>query len=390
MKKGYGHTLAAAYIGYIVQSMVINFPPLLFAAFSEQFHISVTGISLLISINFCTQLVTDLAAARYINKIGYRRGAVLAHLFAVAGFLLLSFLPFVIPAYAGLCISTVIMAIGGGLTEVVISPIVQELPLKNKASHMSLLHSFFCWGFVMTVLLSTAFFALFGIDNWRYLALLFSVIPFCGLVMFFYVPLVEQKNTESQTGSRKLLATPAFLLMLLMMLCGGASEIAMSQWASYFAQLGLDVTKTVGDLLGPCSFAVLMGLARLFFAKNEKRINLNTALIISSVLCIVSYLLAGLSPFPVLSLIGCSLCGLSVGLMWPGTLSLCAERFPSGGGKMFAMLAFAGDVGCVLGPFLLGVLSDLTGDLKIGILFVIIFPVIMLSGLIKEKLKNVG
>ena len=389
MSQNYRKTLIASYIGYIVQALVINLPPLLFVIFSESFALDVGKISLLISINFITQLCTDIIAAKYIGKIGFRRGAILAHVFASIGLILLGILPFIMPSFFGICISIILMAIGGGLTEVIISPIVQSLPLKNKAAHMSLLHSFFCWGFVITVLLTTAFFAVFGTQNWRYLVMLWAIIPFINVFLYKSAPLMVQNESEQVGTDKNMYKHPVFLLMLVFMLCGGASEIAMSQWASYFAETGLSVSKTVGDLLGPCSFAILMGAARLLFAKNEKRININTAIILSSALCIFSYALTALAPLPFLSLIGCTVCGLSVGIMWPGVLSLCAKTFPKGAGRMFALLALAGDIGCTLGPFILGYISDLTGTLKTGLLFVIIFPAIMfIGGILNKKYRR--
>ena len=385
MKPRYKHTLIASYIGYIVQALIINLLPLLFASFTNDFGLSVTKISFLIMLNFSIQLTVDLIAAKYVDIIGYKRGAIIAHFLAFFGLFLLSFLPFVIDPFIGICICLIPMALGGGMTEVIISPIVQSLPLENKASHMSILHSFFCWGTVLTVLLSTAFFSLFGVENWRFLAILWSLLPLFNAFYYMFVPFAPLSEDKKTTSSKTLLASRTFLIMLTLMLCSGAAEMTMSQWASYFAENGLSVSKTTGDLLGPCSFSILMGLARVLFAKFEKQINLKRGLIISSALCIISYLVASLSPYPVLSLIGCSLCGLSCGIMWPGTLSFAAEKFENAGGNMFALLAFAGDIGCTLGPFLLGLLSDVTGDLKKGLLFVIIFPSVMLISTMKIK-----
>ncbi len=385
MKTNYKHTLVASYIGYIVQALVINLIPLLFVSFSENFNISLTKLGVLIFINFGIQLTIDLVAAKYVSKIGYRNGAVLAHILAFSGLILLGILPYVIDSFTGIAVSMFLTAAGGGFTEVMISPIVQSLPLKNKAAHMSVLHSFYCWGSVLTILLSTLYFAIFGVESWRYLPMLWSIVAFVNIFIFAKAPIIEEYEQGEKNGAKTLLKKPLFLVMLVIMVCGGASEMAMSQWASYFAETGLLVTKTLGDLLGPCSFAVLMGISRIFFAKFEKRINLKTGLIISSVLCIITYFAAGISPYPALSLIACSICGLSVGLMWPGVLSLSAEKFKDGGGTMFALLAFAGDIGCTIGPFSLSIIADASGDLKTGFLFVIIFPAIMLMSLLKIK-----
>ena len=377
----YKHTKYASYIGYITQAIVNNLAPLLFVTFQEEFQISLANISLLIVINFGTQILTDILAARYIDRIGYRTGAVLAHAFSFVGLMTMGVLPNLLPSpYLGLVLATVVNAIGGGLIEVLISPIIESLPGDEKEASMSLLHSFYCWGQVSVVLLSTLFFVVIGANHWFYLPVIWSIIPLMNSFLFSKVPLCKLVEEEDVVPMRKLMKARIFWVFILLMVCAGASELAMSQWASMFAEKGLHVSKTMGDLLGPCVFAVLMGISRVFYGIKGTKINLKHALLISGGLCIISYMVTVFSKSPVLSLIGCALTGLSVGLMWPGVFSLTAKYFKNGGTAMFAYLALAGDIGRVstkdatifhrifhnLGPSEIG--------LKSGLMLAILFP----------------
>lgn len=355
----YKHTKYASYIGYITQAIVNNLAPLLFVTFQEEFQISLANISLLIVINFGTQILTDILAARYIDRIGYRTGAVLAHAFSFVGLISMGVLPNILPSpYLGLVLATVVNAIGGGLIEVLISPIIESLPGDEKEASMSLLHSFYCWGQVSVVLLSTLFFVVIGANHWFYLPVIWSIIPLMNAFLFSKVPLCKLVEEEDVVPMRKLMKARLFWVFILLMVCAGASELAMSQWASMFAEKGLHVSKTMGDLLGPCAFAVLMGISRVFYGIKGTKINLKHALLISGGLCIISYMVTVFSKSPVLSLIGCAFTGLSVGLMWPGVFSLTAKYFKNGGTAMFAYLALAGDIGCVSGPSLVGLISS--------------------------------
>lgn len=355
----YKHTKYASYIGYITQAIVNNLAPLLFVTFQEEFQISLANISLLIVINFGTQILTDILAARYIDRIGYRTGAVLAHAFSFVGLMTMGVLPNLLPSpYLGLVLATVVNAIGGGLIEVLISPIIESLPGDEKEASMSLLHSFYCWGQVSVVLLSTLFFVVIGANHWFYLPVIWSIIPLVNAFLFSKVPLCKLVEEEDVVPMRKLMKARIFWVFILLMVCAGASELAMSQWASMFAEKGLHVSKTMGDLLGPCAFAVLMGISRVFYGIKGTKINLKHALLISGGLCIISYMVTVFSKSPVLSLIGCAFTGLSVGLMWPGVFSLTAKYTKNGGTAMFAYLALAGDIGCVSGPSLVGLISS--------------------------------
>mgnify|MGYP002677534009 FL=1 len=391
MKPNYQKTIYACFIGYIVQAIINNFVPLLFLTFEKTYQIPLSKITLLITINFGIQLLVDLLSAGFVDKIGYRISVVLAHIFAAVGLAGLVFLPDLMPdPFAGLLLAVCIYALGGGLIEVLISPIVESCPTDNKEKAMSLLHSFYCWGHVGVVLLSTIFFSVFGIGNWKILACIWALVPILNACLFVrtpIAPLIEEGETGMSMG--ELFCSKVFWLMMLMMLCAGASEQAVSQWASTFAEKGLGVTKTIGDLAGPMLFAILMGSSRAFYGKAGHRMDLDRFMLCSSVLCILSYLLIVFSPLPVFSLVGCGICGLSVGIMWPGTFSKASSALRRGGTAMFALLALAGDLGCSGGPTLVGAVASAASDnLKIGILVAIIFPVVMALGVCLCKKKK--
>lgn len=395
----YSHTELACYLGYITQAAVNNLPPLLFLIFQRSFSVSIEAITALITLNFGTQLVTDLVFSKLTDKIGYRVSAVTAHVLAFLGLVFYGVLPSVLPnPYIGLVIATLVNAVGGGLAEVLISPIVESLPGTQKSARMSLLHAMYCWGQVGVILISTLYFATVGIAKWRYLFYAWSLLPLFNVFFFARVPLCKLVEENERDSVLDLLKRGAFWLMLLLMLCSGAAEQAMAQWSSMFAESGLHVSKAMGDLLGPCAFGILMAVSRTFYGIFGGRLHLRRALIISSVGCIVSYLLCGLSPSPILSLIGCGLCGLSVGLMWPGVISLSSEHFPAGGTALFAFLALGGDLGCLSGPGVTGMVSGTlerigSGDiaLRMGLLAVIVFPALMALGLIGlRKKKEIG
>lgn len=388
MDNKYQKTIYACFLGYIVQAIVNNFVPLLFLTFESTYNIPLSKITLLITFNFGIQLLVDLLSAGFVDKIGYRVCAVAAHIFSALGLLGLSVLPEILPdAYIGLLISVTIYALGGGLLEVLVSPIVESCPSKNKEKTMSLLHSFYCWGHVGVVLFSTLFFRIFGIDNWKILICIWIIIPLANAFLFSRVPLAPLvKDGETGASMPALFKNRIFWLLMLMMLCAGASEQAVSQWASTFAERGLGVGKTIGDLAGPMTFAILMGSARAFYGKFGDRINLDKFMIGSGVLCIASYLCISLSPSPFLSLVGCGVCGLSVGIMWPGSFSKASAAIRNGGTAMFALLALAGDLGCSGGPSLVGYISSIASDnLKKGILAAIIFPFLLIVGILLLK-----
>lgn len=381
MQSSCRRTILGCYVGYIVQAIVNNFVPLLFVMFERTYQIPLSKITLLITINFCIQLGIDLLSAWFLDRIGYRAAILLSHIASAAGLVLLTILPDALPdAFTGLLIAVVIYAVGGGLLEVIVSPVMESCPTQNKEQHMSLLHSFYCWGHMGVVLLSTAFFALFGIGNWKLLALLWALVPVVNAVFFGGAPLYPMQAEGAQALSlRALVKSRVFWLFMLMMLCVGASEQAVSQWSSAFAEQGLGVSKTVGDLAGPMAFAAMMGVSRLIFGKYGEKLNLNRYMAVCAALCVGAYLCIVFVPSPVLSLLGCAVCGFSVGIFWPGTFSRASASIRGGGTQMFALLALAGDLGCAGGPTLAGLVSDACGGaLRAGILAAIIFPLLML------------
>ena len=382
--KNYQKTLIACYLGFITQAITSNFAPLLFLAFKDNYGISLELIALIPMVFYLTQLLVDLVAVKFADMIGYRPCVVISQLVSALGLILMAFLPELLPnAFVGIIISVVLYAIGSGLVEVLLSPIVEACPFENKAGVMSLLHSFFCWGSVGVILGSTIFFAIFGIENWKFLALIWALVPLVNTVNFLSCPI--EKLVEDGNGMRvgQLLQTPLFLLMILLMICAGASEATMTQWASAFTESALGVSKTIGDLAGPCMFAVFMGLTRVFYGKKSDKLDLTKVMLGCGALCVICYLTAALSPIPIIGLIGCALCGLAVGIMWPGTISISSQKCPLGGTAMFAFLALAGDLGAAVGPTMVGSIADAVGgNLKTGLLFATLFPALMILGLI--------
>ena len=376
-------------MGYITQALIVNLPPILFVIFKDKFNLTYTMLGSLVMVNFVTQLITDALAIKFVDKIGLRTSVVLAHALAAIGMVLLAVLPQMLPEpYIGLVLASVVFAIGGGLIEVLVSPIVESLPGDAKASAMSLLHSFYSWGQVLVIVLSTAALLLVGHDLWFVLPLVWAALPLTTLFRFLKVPLIPLDAGGKQTPLKALFSSKFFLLAVLLMVCSGASEQAMAQWASFFAEKGLGISKAPGDLLGPCLFAVMMGIMRTLYGIKGEKMNIHKVLVICSALCILSFILTALVPIPAISIFGCALCGLTVSLMWPGMLSLTAAGYPAGGTAMFAMMALGGDLGCSMGPWLTGVVAD-GSTLNMGILAAIIFPAAMLIGLhiLKKHVK---
>lgn len=395
VKNNYNHTVFACYFGYVVQAIVNNFAPLLFLTFRSEFGIPLEKITSLITINFLFQLVVDVIAAKVVDKIGYRKCIVAAQLFSALGIAGLGVFPGVMPdPYYGLLISIVLYALGGGLIEVLVSPIVEACPIKAKKAAMSLLHSFYCWGHLFVVLFSTLFFTVFGIANWRVLAVIWAIIPFLNAFYFAKVPIAPLTAEGEQIPIKKLFSSKQFLLFILIMVCAGASEQGMSQWASTFAEAGLNVSKTVGDLAGPSLFAITMGVSRVVYSKISEKVNLSKYMTACSVLCILSYVIASFSGNAAFSLVGCAMCGFAVGVMWPGAFSMASESFPKGGTAMFAFLALAGDFGCSFGPTVVGIATDvLNDDIKRGVFAAVIFPILMIVSVFamkKTKLKEMS
>lgn len=392
MRMTHKHSLCACCIGYITQAIVNNLMPLLFATFKTSYGISLDKIGFLITINFVIQMAVDFSAAKYTDKFGYRGLIVFAHFAAAAGLLILGLAPIISGGniYPWLIASIAVYAVGGGLIEVLVSPMVESLPMENKAGTMSFLHSFYCWGQCGVILLSTLYFVTVGIESWEYLPFIWALIPFFNAFFFLKVPVYKLNGDKKSMGIKRLILSNMFWMLAILMIGAGASELAMAQWSSYFAELGLGVSKTFGDLLGPCMFAVLMGVSRLIYSHVSERIDLTKAITASSLMCIACYAVATLSPYPLICVVGCALCGFSVGIMWPGVYSLASKKYAQGGTAMFALLALAGDVGCSSGPSIVGWISNALGGtdtaIKAALLSIAVFPIVMV--VVMRKLKK--
>lgn len=411
MKLNYKHTLYACFCGYICQAIVSNLPPLLFVIFQAQLGISLEKITLLITVGFCIQILVDFLAAKIVDVFGYRVSITIANLCCLAGLLSMSILPMIMNPFIGLLIGVTLNSVGGGFIEVVVNPIAEALPGDKKSGVMGILHSFYCWGYVAVVLLSTLFFTLVGEQHWSLLSILWCIVPLFNLILFLKVPMKTLVEKDVQIPSRKLFSIKTFWMLFVLMVCAGAAEQAMSKWSSFFAEIGLGTSKTLGDLLGPCAFALLMGITRLIYGKKGAKYDLRKLIAISGGMCIFSYLLVSLSPIPAISLVGCALTGLSIAILWPATISLSSKLYPNGGNAMFGYLALGGDIGCAVGPSLVGFVSNIIiksnytgverlftgGDitqsaLKVGLFTAIVFPIVILlsTHMLKNKIDIVN
>lgn len=392
-QKNYKKTLIACYLGFITQAILANFSPLLFLTFKETYRISLEKIALIPLVFYLTQLLVDFAATKFADKIGYRTCVVVSQFLSSAGLMLMAVLPEIVPIpFIGILISVVFYAIGSGLIEVLVSPIVEACPFENKDGMMSILHSFYCWGAMGVILGSTVFFSVFGIESWKILTFIWALVPLYNAFNFINCPIERLVEDGKSMSIKQLLGVPVFWLMIILMICAGASEVSMAQWASAFTESALGVSKTVGDLAGPCLFAMFMGISRTLYGKMSKNFDLTKTMLLCGTLCAVCYLLASLSASSILGLAGCALCGLAVGIMWPGTISISSQKCPRGGTAMFAFLALAGDLGATVSPAMVGKFSEMAGgNLKAGLLVATVFPIILTLGLIlvnkKVKIK---
>ena len=391
-KDKYKKTLLACYLGFITQSIAANFAPLLFLTFHKSFGIPLGKIALISTAFYITQLIVDVVCAKFVDKIGYRVCAVASEITSALGLIGLAFLPYILPdPFVGIIISVIVYAIGSGLIEVLGSPIVEACPFEHKEAVMSLLHSFYCWGSVAVILLSTLYFTLFGVVNWKWLAVIWALVPLYNIFNFATCPIEPLVEDGKGMTIGALFKTPMFFLGIILMVCAGASEMSMAQWASAFVESALGLSKNVGDLVGPCLFAVTMGISRVIYGKYGDRIELTGYMLGSGVICLICYILAAISHSPILSLIGCVLCGFSVAIMWPGTISILSKRLPTGGVAMFAFLAMAGDLGGAAGPGIVGFATQLKNDdLKAGMLVACIFPIVLIAVIIGIKIKMLG
>ena len=391
-QKNYKKTLIACYLGFITQAISANFVPLLFLTFRSNYGITLEKIAMIPLVFYLTQLLIDLAATKFADKIGYRACVIASQLLSAVGLVLMAILPDVFPVpFMGILISVVLYAIGSGLIEVLVSPIVEACPFENKDGTMSLLHSFYCWGAMGVVLGSTFFFAIFGVENWKILTFIWALVPLYNTFNFINCPIERLVEDGNCMGIRKLLKTPIFWLMIILMVCSGASEVSMAQWASAFTESAIGVSKTVGDLAGPCLFAMFMGISRVIYGKFSEKLDLVKVMLVCGIMCVGCYLLASLSTLPILALAGCAFCGLAVGIMWPGSISISSQKCPRGGTAMFAFLALAGDLGAMVSPTIVGSISEMAGgNLKTGLLAGTVFPIVLVFTLaILKKRQNI-
>ncbi len=388
-QKNYKKTLIACYLGFVTQAISANFAPLLFLTFKSTYRITFDKIAMIPLVFYLTQLLVDLAATKFADKIGYRTCVVASQVLSAVGLVLMAILPEIFPVpFIGILISVVLYAIGSGLIEVLVSPIVEACPFENKDGVMSLLHSFYCWGAMGVILGSTLFFSVVGVEHWKILTFIWALVPLYNTFNFIDCPIERLVEEGQSMGIKKLLKTPIFWLMILLMVCSGASEATMSQWASAFTESAIGVSKTIGDLAGPCLFAMFMGISRMLYGKFSEKLDLTKVMLVCGIMCTGCYLLASLSTLPILELAGCSLCGLAVGIMWPGSISISSQKCPRGGTAMFAFLALAGDLGAMVSPTMVGSFSEMAGgNLKMGLLVATVFPVVLVLGLLilKEK-----
>ncbi len=386
-QKNYKKTLIACYLGFVTQAISANFAPLLFLTFKSTYGITLEKIAMIPLVFYLTQLIVDLAATKYADKIGYRTCVVASQVLSAVGLVLMAILPELFSSpFIGVLISVVLYSIGSGLIEVLVSPIVEACPFENKDGMMSLLHSFYCWGAMGVILGSTLFFAIFGIENWKILTFIWALVPLYNTFNFISCPIERLVEDGNSLGISKLLKTPIFWLLITLMICSGASEATMAQWASAFTESAIGVSKTVGDLAGPCLFAMFMGISRMLYGKFSEKLDLTKVMLICGAMCAGCYLLASLSSLPILGLTGCALCGLAVGIMWPGSISISSQKCPRGGTAMFAFLALAGDLGAMVSPAMVGSLSEMAGgNLKTGLLAATAFPVVLVICLMTLK-----
>lgn len=389
-QKNYKKTLVACYLGFVTQAISANFAPLLFLTFKSTYGITLKKIAMIPLVFYLTQLLIDLAATKFADKIGYRTCVVASQVLSAVGLVLMAILPEVLPIpFIGILISVVLYAVGSGLIEVLVSPIVEACPFENKDGMMSLLHSFYCWGAMGVILGSTLFFVVFGVENWKILTFIWALVPLYNTFNFINCPIERLIEDGKSMGISNLLKTPIFWLMIILMVCSGASEATMAQWASAFTESAIGVSKTIGDLAGPCLFAMFMGISRVLYGKFSEKLDLTKVMLVCGIMCAGCYLLASLSTLPILGLAGCALCGLAVGIMWPGSISISSQKCPRGGTAMFAFLALAGDLGAMVSPAMVGSLSEMAGgNLKTGLYVATIFPVVLVFGLLILK-KNV-
>ena len=395
-KVSYKSTVIACYTGYFSQAIVVNLVPIIFIPLRERFGFSYSQLGLLILINFVTQILIDISLSKAADKYGLRIFAVVSHFLCVAGFLLFAFTPYFFAGqeFLGYMVSSVVFSAGGGLLEILLNPIIDAIPAKQKDRAMILLHSFYAWGQAAVVIITTLL-LFFGV-NLTVIILLWAAIPFVNGFIFSKVPIAEKENKENIIKIRQLIKNPIFIIAFIAILFGSASEATMAQWASSFMQKGLGLPKITGDILGICGFAVMLGTGRALYGFYAKKVRLNKILIYSSFAAVICYFVVAVSPFDFLSIAACAVSGLCVSLMWPGTLVIASERLPLAGASMFALLSAGGDIGAAAAPFATGNTIDFfisrlgneQSGLRLGILLSGLFPLAALIFFAKLKKRQ--
>ncbi len=399
----YTLTKYASFITCFSTAITGNFSALLFLSFHRMYGISYTLLGLLILMNFGTQLIFDLLFSFCSGKFNLKFCVKITPLVMAVGLVLLGLAPVIFKnnIFFGLIFATVVASCGGGLSEVLSSSVIAAIPSNNPQRTMSILHSCYAWGVVIVVLVTTAFFRFFGIENWAALTLFFAIIPFVAFLMFLFssVPDLEEDSEDSVQGN--ILKNKTMWLCVLAIFLGGAAECTMSQWCSTYLEQSFGITKAVGDVFGVALFGAMLGLGRTLFARFGKKIE--NALFFGSVMASVCYLCAALVPVPAVGMLACAFTGFSVAMLWPGSLLAVQKLVPEKSVTMFALMAAGGDMGASLCPQLVGIITDAVMNLnifssasaeqismKIGLLFATLFPVagIVVFGIIKNKIKN--
>ncbi len=395
MQKNYRQVKLGCYLSNISMSVVGNMPPLLFLTFRETYGISYSLLGLLILINFFTQLIVDLIFSFFSHKFNISKSVKVMPMLTVLGLLIFAVSPWVFPnsVYTGLAIGTVIFSASSGLAEVLISPVIAEIPAKDPDREMSKLHSVYAWGVVGIVIISTLFLIVFGRENWQWLAFMFTIIPIMSVLFLLGAKIPEVKTPGRVSGALEFLKNPGVLLCTLGIFLGGAAEVTMAQWSSSYLEYAMGIPKVWGDVLGVAMFAVMLGLGRTMYSKIGK--NIERILLLGGIGATLCYLTASLSSAPVVGLIACALTGLCTSMLWPGSLVVASGRFPAGGVFIYALMAAGGDLGASVAPQLVGIITDtamsnpwvvdIAGGLgilpeqmgmKLGLLTGMIFPLI--------------
>lgn len=359
--KSYQLTTISCFVGIFCQAVSSNITAILFIPLMTLYGLSYVHLGLLVGINFTTQVLVDIIASRLVDRYGFRVFVLPSDILAVIGLVLFGLTPVLFDnILTGLVFSTIIFSASCGLQEVMLSPIVNAIPHNDKGPAMALMHSFYAWGQVATIIITTLFLFFFGIENWQVIVFLWALVPLVNFFMFLAAPFPGVIHENQRMTMRDLILKPFYLVALLAIMGGAATELVMNQWSSTFSEKVLELPKVTGDILGMCGFAVFLGLGRVLYGRYGSKINMNNVLVGSAAAAVVCYIAVAISPLPAISLAACAVCGLAASLLWPGTLVITAEKYPLAGAWIFAILAAAGDIGAASGPFAAGVITDLT------------------------------